>query len=124
MTCLLPPGQCHAAAVGVPLRRQSAVKRHGPGRPKRHPIRLISDKGNSRRASRQYLRPPGLRLTIARQRGESRPGPCVRTLYRPRNAIARLINRLKQFRRVATRAEERAANDQAMRLIAAIRLWS
>jgi transposase len=31
-----------------------------------------------------------------------------------------LINRYKQFRRIATRYEKRAANDQAMWLMAAI----
>jgi hypothetical protein len=34
-----------------------------------------------------------------------------------------LINRLKQFRRVATRYEKRAANYQAMVTLAAILLW-
>jgi transposase len=37
--------------------------------------------------------------------------------------IERLINRLKQRRRVATRDEKRAANYHAMLLIAAIVLW-
>ncbi len=31
-------------------------------------------------------------------------------LYRERNRVERLINRLKQFRRVATRYEKRADN--------------
>jgi transposase len=34
-----------------------------------------------------------------------------------------LINRLKQFRRVATRYEKRAANYLAMVTLAAVRLW-
>jgi transposase len=36
--------------------------------------------------------------------------------------IERLINRCKQFRRIATRYEKRAANYQAMWLLAAIML--
>jgi transposase len=40
-----------------------------------------------------------------------------------RNRIERLINRLKQFRRVATRYEKRAENYEAMVTIAAIMLW-
>ena len=37
--------------------------------------------------------------------------------------IERLINRLKQFRRIATRYEKRAVNYLAMLTIAAITLW-
>lgn len=102
---------------------QGAVKRPGPGRPKRRPRRLIGDKAYSRRASRRYLRGHGLRLTIPRTHGEHRTGPFDRQLYRQRNKIERLMNRLKQFRRMATRDEKRAANYQAMLCLAAIILW-
>ena len=44
-------------------------------------------------------------------------------LYRERNRVERLINRLKQFRRVATRYEKRADNYLAMLTIATIILW-
>jgi len=37
--------------------------------------------------------------------------------------VERLVNRLKQFRRVATRYEKRAVNYLAMVTIAAILLW-
>jgi transposase len=37
--------------------------------------------------------------------------------------VERLINRLKQWRRIATRYEKRAANYLAMPTIAAILLW-
>jgi len=43
-------------------------------------------------------------------------------VYRTRNRIERLINRLKQHRRVATRYEKRAENYQAMLMIATIML--
>jgi transposase len=123
MTFLLTPGQRHEAAVFVPLRQQGAVKRHGPGRPKRRPTRLVGDKGESRRAIRQYVRQHGIRLTMPRKRWESRTGLFDRTLYRFRNAVARLINRLKQCRRMATREEKRAENDHARLLMAAIVRW-
>jgi transposase len=38
-------------------------------------------------------------------------------------AFERLINRLKQYRQVATRYEERGENHLAMLTIAAIMLW-
>jgi hypothetical protein len=37
--------------------------------------------------------------------------------------VERLVNRLKQFRRIATRYEKRAVNYLAMLTIAAITLW-
>ncbi len=46
-----------------------------------------------------------------------------RAAYRERNVVERLINRLKQWRRIATRYEKRAANYQAMLRVAAILLW-
>jgi transposase len=40
-----------------------------------------------------------------------------------RNLVERLINRLKHFRRVATRYEKRAENYEAMLKLAAIKIW-
>jgi transposase len=69
------------------------------------------------------LRRRGIRLTIPRRHNETRRGPFDRTLYRQRNRIERLINRLKQFRRIATHYEKRAENYLAMLTIGAILLW-
>jgi transposase len=107
----------------VPLMEQGAVKRSGPGRPKCRPSRVVGDKGYSSRAIRQYLRQHGIRLTIPRKSGEHRTGPFDRAIYRLRNRVERVINRLKQFRRIATRYEKRAENYHTMLLIAAIVLW-
>ena len=46
-----------------------------------------------------------------------------RAAYRRRNRVERLINRLKQFRRIATRYEKRAANYLAMLHLAALLIW-
>ena len=54
---------------------------------------------------------------------ECRTGPFDRTIYHTRNRVERLINRLKQFRRLATRYEKCAENHQAMWMIAATLLW-
>ena len=43
---------------------------------------------------------------------------------RHRNKVERLIGRVKEFRRIATRYEKRALNYAAMLTIAAIFLWS
>jgi transposase len=123
MTLMLTPGQRHEATVFEQLMESGAVKRRGPGRPKRRPHRIIGDKGYSSRRIRQYARQHGIRITIPRKPNEGRTGPFNRALYRLRNRIERLINRCKQFRRLATRYEKRAANYKAMWLIAATILW-
>jgi transposase len=123
MTFVLTPGQRHEAVIFPQLMEGGAVKRVGRGRPKRRPKRIVGDKGYSRRSNRAYARRCGIRTTIPRKRNERRTGPFDRAIYRLRNRIERLINRLKQFRRLATRYEKRAENFKAMWLIAAILLW-
>src|SRR5581483_3149909 len=98
-------------------------QRPGRGRPRRRPKRAVGDKAYSTGAIRRALRRRGIRVTIRHRRDERRRGPFNRAVYRLRNRVERLINRLKQFRRVATRHEQRAANYLAMVTIAAIMLW-
>ena len=51
------------------------------------------------------------------------PHAFSRVLYRMRNRVERFFNKLKQFRRIATRYEKLAANYLAMIKIATIRIW-
>lgn len=46
-----------------------------------------------------------------------------KTLYRERNHVERFFNRIKSFRRVATRFEKLAANYLGMVKLASIRIW-
>ena len=100
-----------------------AVQRAGRGRPKRRPHRVVGDKGYSRGKIRQYCQQHGIRMTIPRKRNECQKGPCDRAISRTRERVERMINRLKQNRRLATRDEQRAVNYHAMWLIAATLLW-
>ena len=123
MTLVLTPGERHEAPVFPQLMEGGAVKREGPGRPKLRPGRVVGDKGYSSRSIREYLRRRKIRITIPRKGNESRTGPFDREIYRWRNWVERMINRFKQFRRIATRYEKRAENYRAMWVIAAILLW-
>ncbi len=49
--------------------------------------------------------------------------PFSKPLYKLRNRIERAFNKLKQFRRIATRYEKLTANFLAMIKIATVRLW-
>jgi transposase len=60
---------------------------------------------------------------IPRKRNERLWSPFDRELYRERNRVERCINKLKQFRRVATRYEKLAANYLALVTLAAAMLW-
>ncbi len=72
---------------------------------------------------RRYLRRRGIWAVIPTRNNEQRSPTFDRAAYRERNAVERLINRLKQFRRIATRYEKRAVNYLGMLTIAAIFLW-
>ena len=120
---VLTPGQQHEASVFEELMTRGVVKRPGRGRRRIRPQRVCGDKGYSSRKIRAYLRRGGIRHTIPRERNERRSGPFDRALYRTRNLVERAINRLKQFRRIATRYEKKAENYLAMLHIGSILLW-
>lgn len=92
-----------------PLMEQGAVKRSGRGRPRTRPRYVVGDKGYSSRKVRRYLARRGIRAVIPRRRNERPQQVFDRERYRARNRVERLINRLKQFRRSATRYEKLAA---------------
>lgn len=119
----MTPGQRHEQTALAALLDDGAVKRPGRGRPRRRPKRLVGDKGYSSGATRRGLRRRGIGAVIPRKRAERRSGRFDRAAYRERNVVERLINRLKQYRRIATRYEKRACNYRAMLTIAAIVLW-
>jgi transposase len=122
MVLLLTAGQRHEQIMFEALMEQGAVTRPRRGRPRIRPRRVAGDKGYSSRKIRRYLRRRGIGAVIARQKLERRTR-FDRAAYRKRNVVERLVNRLKQFRRIATRYEKRAVNYLAMLTIAAIVLW-
>jgi transposase len=123
MTITLTPGQRHEATAFETLMQQGAVMRTGRGRPRLRPVRIVADKGYSSRKIRHYLRSHGIRITIPHKCNEQRTGPFDKTIYRQRNRVERLINRMKQFRRLATRYDKRAVNYRALWIFAATILW-
>lgn len=123
MAMVLTPGQRHEAAFFESLMEGGSVKRAGRGRPKTRPKRIAGDKGYSSGKIRRRCRQRNIRITIPRKVNERRTGPFDRAIYRTRNIIERMVNRFKQFRRLATRYEKRGENYRAMWLVAAILLW-
>jgi transposase len=123
LTFVVTPGQRHDSMALESLMEQGAVPRVGGGRPRLRPRRVVGDKGYSYPRVRRYLHRRGIAATIPTRKDQPRSRHFDRTIYRKRNRVERLINRVKQFRRVATRYEKRAANYLAMLTLAAIILW-
>lgn len=120
---MLSPGHRNEAIYFAALMAQPAVRQHPTGRPRLRPVAVVGDKGYTGRVRRQWCHRHHVRAVIAHLTTERRQEPFDRALYRERNQVERLINRLKQFRRVATRYDKLGEVYQAIVTIAAILLW-
>ena len=123
MVFKMTPGEQHASTVLETLMDGGAIRRARRGRPRRLPARVAADKGYSNHRIRQYLSNRSIGINIPRKSNEKHKGRFDNELYKQRNRIERLFNRLKQYRRIATRYEKRACNYKAMLTLAAILLW-
>lgn len=131
---MLTAGQVHDSTQLESALDAIRVPRPGRGRPRERPERVLADKGDSFRRCRQALRRREIRHTIPERRDQraqraakgaqgGRPPSFDRAAYKRRNVVERCVNRLKQFRALATRYEKRALNYRAMVMIAATMLW-
>jgi transposase len=122
VTFHLTGGERHDSVALAALLDDGAVRRKR-GRPRLRPRRVAGDKAFAGRPSREQLRRRGIGAVIPTKKGQRRRPGFDREAYRARNRIERLFNRLKQFRRIATRYEKRAANYLAMLHVASILIW-
>jgi transposase len=129
---VITPGQRHDSTQLEPVLAGIRVPRAaGRGRPRTRPDHLIADKGYSYARCRRLLRQRQIPHTIPercdqRAQRAARPGRPLgfnKATYARRNVVERCINRLKQWRGLATRYEKRALNYRAMVVIASIVLW-
>ena len=127
-------GQCNGAAWLERVLDELRVPRLGPGRPPKHPPRLRLDRAYSYKKQRQVLRQRGIgcispepedakKQRLAKGSKGERPPVCDPEAYKGRNLIERCLNRLKDFRAVATRYDKRGRNYLAGVLLASIILW-
>jgi transposase len=123
ITFVLTGGERHESRTVPALMTRGAVRRPRRGRPRLRPRRVAGGKAFTGRPVRSFLRRRGVGAVIPTQKKERRRPGFDREAYRRRNRVERLINRLKQFRRLATRYEERAANYAAMLTIGMSLLW-
>ena len=110
------------------------IRRRGPGRPRTRPGQVLGDKAYSSRAIRSSLRRRGIAATIPepadQQANRARRGPrggrpptFDSLRYKDRNVVERCINKLKQYRAVATRYDKREYMYTGTVDVASIRIW-
>tara|TARA_B100000378_G_C17993690_1_gene394707 strand:- start:32 stop:424 length:393 start_codon:yes stop_codon:yes gene_type:complete len=87
------------------------------------PRRFLADKGYDGDFVRKELLIHGIRPVIPPKANRKNPPPCVFGAYRDRNRIERMFNRLKQFRRIATRYDKTRKSFEAFLLLAAAKIW-
>jgi transposase len=130
----LTAGQVHESTQIETVLDKVRVPRPGKGRPRQRPSRVTTEKGYIGKRCRKALRSRRISTLIptqdkertARQKKGSdggRPFFFDAQEYKKRNIVERCINRLKQFRRVATRYDKRAQNYLAFITFASILIW-
>jgi len=108
---LIAPGQSHdILAVPALLEGQK-------------PKAVLADRAYDANSLRQHLDRIGAAAVIPSTRSRKTPIPHDPTVYKLRNRIERCFNKLKHFRRFATRYDRLATHYLAFVHLAAIMLW-
>ena len=134
ITKLTTSGQHGDSPQFIPLMESIRIRRRGPGRPRKRPARTLADKAYSSKANRAYLREHKVQAVIPikeaqkvhrLKRGSSggRPPNFDAERYKERNTVERCVNKLRQFRAVATRFDKREVIYQGTIDVASIKIW-
>lgn len=84
---------------------------------------LLADKGYDADAIRDELASANIEAVIPAKSNRRNPAPHDPTKYRLRNQIERLFNKLKNWRRVATRYDKTAGSYIGFVSLASVLLW-
>lgn len=85
--------------------------------------KLLADKGYDSDAFRTVVANAGAEAVIPSNRARSRAIPYDADVYKERNIVERFFNKIKHFRRLATRYEKTALSFSAMLSIVAVMIW-
>ena len=117
LAAVLTPGQAHESKSAEAL--VDAVRVGRRTRPKR----VAGDKGYSHPFVRRMLRDRRITPLIPTRSDQPTDPAFDREAYKRRNVVERCVNRLKQYRGLATRYEKTAAAYHALVTLAALVLW-
>lgn len=134
LSVLLSEGQRADGPFLLPVLDAIRVPRLGKGRPKSKPPIIRVDRAYGAPIYRRLVGRRGIRFICPERedakrnrlkKGSSggRPPAFDGQVYKGRNVVERAVNRLKDFRAVATRYEKRGRNFLAVVLIACVLLW-
>ena len=84
---------------------------------------LLGDKAYDADWLRQRIEAQGAAPNIPDKSNRKEKHCFSKTLYKERNRVERFFNKIKHFRRIATRFEKYAENYLAMIKLASIRIW-
>lgn len=87
------------------------------------PRSFLADKGYDGDALREALLIHGILPVIPPKANRADPPSCDFKSYKDRNRIERMFNRMKQFRRIATRYEKTKLSYAAFLALAAAKIW-
>lgn len=110
---VLTPGQAHDVQGFGPLFRMIADRVHA----------LLADRGYDADAIRAEIAIAGTQAVIPAKKGRRTPALHDRRKYRLRNQIERLFNKLKNWRRVATRYDKSKSSYLGFVSLASVLLW-
>ena len=109
----LTPGQASDKEAAVPLIASLDRTHH-----------LVADRGYDAQYILEAAKSRGALAHIPTQRDRKVQRTVDRSLYRRRNLVERFFNKLKHFRRVATRFDKLARNFLAAVALVSVRLWT
>ncbi len=84
---------------------------------------VLADKAYDANAIREMIEGQGAWANIPPKSNRKDPICFSPHLYKARNLVERFFNKIKHFRRIATRYDKLAANYMAMMKLASIRVW-
>ena len=87
------------------------------------PEAVLADKGYDTNKLVETIEARGAEVVIPPKANRLEQREYDKVVYRERNKVERCVNKLKQFRRVATRYEKTARNFLGMVLFVAITIW-
>ncbi len=85
---------------------------------------VVADRGYDAMALVERIRSRGAQAHIPTQKDRKVQRSVDRTIYRQRNFVERYFNKIKHFRRVATRYEKLAVTFLSAVALASARLWT
>ncbi|EFL29201.1 IS4 family transposase [Streptomyces himastatinicus ATCC 53653] len=133
MALLLTAGQAADSPQFIPVLSKVRV-RLPVGRPRTRPAAVAGDKAYSSRANRAHLRKRRIKAVIPEKKDQAanrrkkgsrggRPVTHNADLYRDRNTVERAINRLKDWRGIATRYDKTSESYLAGLHLRAATIW-